>query len=54
VLEIDDDGKGFDSTVVHRGEGLSNLEQRAEGLGGIARITSTEAEGTTVRVEIPL
>ena len=34
VLEIDDDGKGFETDVAHRGEGLSNLEQRAVGLGG--------------------
>jgi signal transduction histidine kinase len=54
VLEIDDDGKGFETDVVRRGEGLSNLEQRAAGLGGIARITSTPAEGTTVRIEVPL
>lgn len=54
VLEIDDDGRGFDPAVAPRGEGLSNLEQRAVGLGGSARITSTPTEGTTVRIEVPL
>jgi signal transduction histidine kinase len=54
VLEIDDDGKGFDPAVAHRGEGLSNLEQRAAGLGGTAEITSTPTEGTTVKIEVPL
>lgn len=54
VLEIDDDGKGFDPTIAHRGEGLSNLEQRAAGIGGSARINSIPAGGTTVRIELPL
>ncbi len=54
LLEIDDDGKGFDPAVARRGEGLSNLEQRAAGIGGSARIDSSPTEGTTVRVELPL
>jgi signal transduction histidine kinase len=54
LLEIDDDGKGFDPAVALRGEGLSNLEQRAAGLGGTAEITSTPTEGTTVKIEVPL
>ena len=54
LLEIDDDGKGFDPGVVRRGEGLSNLEQRAAGIGGSARIVSSRSEGTTVRIELPL
>lgn len=54
VLEIDDDGRGFDPAVAHRGEGLSNLEQRAARLGGSAQIRSIPTEGTTVRIELPL
>ena len=34
VLEIDDDGRGFDEATIRRGDGLSNLEHRAESLGG--------------------
>jgi signal transduction histidine kinase len=37
VLEVDDDGKGFDPDTARRGDGLSNLEQRAEALGGRPR-----------------
>jgi signal transduction histidine kinase len=54
VLEIDDDGKGFDPSTTRRGEGLTNLEGRAATLGGKAIITSVPAQGTTIRIELPL
>jgi len=54
VLEVDDDGQGFDPATSHRGDGLTNLEQRAEALGGTTSITSAPAEGTTVRIELPV
>lgn len=54
VLEVDDDGAGFDPATVRRGEGLTNLEQRAAALGGKASIESAPAQGTTVRISLPL
>ena len=54
VLEVDDDGKGFDPDTARRGDGLSNLEQRAQALGGKASIESAPTQGTTVRIVIPL
>ena len=54
VLEIDDDGHGFDLASVRRGEGLTNIEGRAAVLGGTAAITSSPEAGTTVRIELPL
>jgi signal transduction histidine kinase len=54
VLEIDDDGSGFDPSTARRGEGLTNLEGRADVLGGKVTITSVPAQGTTIRVELPL
>lgn len=54
VLEIDDDGRGFDPQATRRGDGLSNLEQRAAALGGKALVESIPTEGTTVRIELPL
>jgi signal transduction histidine kinase len=54
ILEVDDDGRGFDPATAHRGDGLTNLEQRAADLGGTASITSAPAEGTTVRIELPV
>ncbi len=54
VLEVDDDGRGFDPQRVERGQGLGNLEARAATMGGELRIRSDPAEGTTVSVRIPL
>jgi signal transduction histidine kinase len=54
VLEVDDDGKGFDPATVRRGDGLTNLEHRAAEIGGVATIDSAATRGTTVRIELPL
>jgi signal transduction histidine kinase len=55
VLEVDDDGRGFDpSTRPRTGQGLRNLEDRAASLGGSLQIESVPGEGTTVRARIPL
>ena len=54
VLEVDDDGKGFDLDTAQRGDGLTNLEQRAHALGGKTSIESAPTQGTTVRIVIPL
>jgi signal transduction histidine kinase len=54
VLEIDDDGCGFDPASTPRGDGLSNLEDRAAALGGKTSIGSVPTQGTTVRIELPL
>jgi signal transduction histidine kinase len=54
VLEVDDDGRGFDpDRVTGEGHGLPNLHQRAAALGGWAEISSVPGQGTTVRVTIP-
>ncbi|MGZ8605952.1 MAG: sensor histidine kinase [Actinomycetota bacterium] len=54
LLEVDDDGSGFDPETVRRGDGLTNLEQRATALGGSAAIESVPTQGTTVRIRLPL
>jgi signal transduction histidine kinase len=53
VLEVDDDGRGFDPARTGGGHGLRNLRERAAALGGRAEITSAPGEGTRVRVTIP-
>ena len=54
VLEVDDDGRGFDpATATGAGQGLRNLRERAEAPGGRAEIDSTPGQGTRVRVTIP-
>jgi len=52
VLEVDDDGRGFDPDAVASGHGLGNLRERAAALGGQAEIASTPGQGTTVRATI--
>ena len=54
VMEIDDDGKGFDVASARRGDGLTNLESRVEALGGALSIESAPSQGTTVRISVPL
>jgi signal transduction histidine kinase len=54
VLEIDDDGRGFDPSAVRRGDGIANLERRTAALGGKVSIESSPAQGSTVRIELPL
>jgi signal transduction histidine kinase len=54
VLEIDDDGRGFDpAAVTGAGQGLRNLRERAEHLGGRAEIHSAPGQGTRIRVTLP-
>lgn len=55
MLEIDDDGRGFDlAAQPGKGLGLPNLRERAASLGGELSIDSTPGEGTTVRISIPI
>ena len=56
VLEIDDDGKGFDRARIHDGpgQGMRNLRERAEKVGGRLAIESRAGRGTSVRVTIGL
>jgi signal transduction histidine kinase len=49
VLEIDDDGTGFDVDLATWGMGLRNLEDRVVSLGGTFEVRSVIGEGTTVR-----
>jgi two-component system, NarL family, sensor histidine kinase DevS len=55
LLEIDDDGSGFDVEPARdQGQGLGNLRARAEALGGDLMIESAPGQGTAVRLLIPL
>ncbi len=54
ILQIDDDGTGFDLSSPEIGDGLRNMRERAEGLEGEARVESIPTEGSTVTVSIPL
>ena len=51
---IADDGCGFDARTAGRHQGLTNLRDRIEALGGRFKIGSIPDQGTTVSGEIPL
>jgi len=55
VLEVRDDGRGFDPTAVFVGHlGLESMRSRASEIGAAIRIDSRPGEGTLVAVELPV
>jgi len=54
VLEVQDDGQGFDIDADHSGMGLDNVRQRVQVLGGELEIASSPGAGTTLRASVPL
>jgi signal transduction histidine kinase len=54
LLEIRDDGHGFDPAAAHPGHfGLESMRSRASEIGGLLTIASSPARGTVVRIEAP-
>jgi signal transduction histidine kinase len=53
VVEVTDDGRGFDPTVARGGVGLVGMRERVEGLGGEIEVKSRPGEGTEVTVRVP-
>jgi signal transduction histidine kinase len=49
ILDLQDNGTGFDISVPKQGNGLRNMKQRASVLGGECDISSQPGKGTTVR-----
>jgi signal transduction histidine kinase len=54
VLEVRDEGEGFDTSLVQKGNGLDNIKNRAAELGGKLEIDSTPGEGTLVKLSMPV
>jgi signal transduction histidine kinase len=55
LLQITDDGKGFDPTAAPRGRwGMTNMRERAEAAGGRLLVSSVPGSGTTVSAAVPL
>ena len=53
VLEVRDDGVGFDPTGARPGFGLDGLHARAAEVGGAVDVRSRPGAGTTLRLEVP-
>ena len=55
VLEVRDDGRGFDPTAVFVGHlGLESMRSRAAEIGAAIRVDSRPGQGTLVAVELPV
>jgi ligand-binding sensor domain-containing protein/two-component sensor histidine kinase len=54
VLEIVDDGRGFDMSIESQGQGLRSMKRRAVALSGTLEIKSQPGAGTRVRFTVPL
>ena len=50
VLEVHDDGRGFDPDAVREGTGLVSMRRRAERIGARLSVESRREGGTTVRL----
>jgi signal transduction histidine kinase len=53
LLEVADDGRGFDPMVAQGGVGLVGMRERVEELGGQIEVKSRPGEGTEVTVRVP-
>jgi len=53
-LKIIDNGKGIDELSKANGNGLRNIKQRAEIIGGIAEIISRPGNGFDIKIIVPL
>jgi len=54
LLEIIDDGVGFDPKARHGGYGVLGMEERVAALDATLEIVSRASSGTTVRVRLPM
>jgi signal transduction histidine kinase len=51
---VRDNGIGFDIESQTAGLGLIGIKERAALIGGYAKITSSQTQGTTIEVSLPV
>jgi nitrate/nitrite-specific signal transduction histidine kinase len=54
VVNIQDDGVGFNTQLTSPGMGLNNIKTRADRLAGVLQIQSSPTEGTQILLDVPL
>ena len=55
IMEIHDDGRGFDASASFPGHlGLHSMRERVKSLGGELNIESAAGQGTCIRVQVPV
>jgi signal transduction histidine kinase len=53
LISVEDDGAGFGQVGTAEGDGLVNMRDRVESVGGALTVTSTLGLGTSIRVRLP-
>jgi signal transduction histidine kinase len=55
ILEVHDDGRGFDSATANASHrlGLASMRERSHAVHGRITVASTPGQGTTIRLEVP-
>jgi len=54
LLQVKDFGKGFDSNIVNKGNGLDNMQHRARELNAMFNVQSTPGAGTLISLSMPV
>jgi signal transduction histidine kinase len=54
VLEVEDDGPGYDPGADAAGQGRQNMTDRVGAVGGTVRVDTVPGRGTVVRAEVPV
>ena len=54
VLEVEDDGPGYDPGADAAGQGRQNMTDRVGAVGGAVRVDTVPGRGTVVRAEVPV
>jgi ligand-binding sensor domain-containing protein/signal transduction histidine kinase len=54
TVVVEDNGNGFDRRAIPVGDGLKNIERRAEMIGARLSFVAASGKGTTVRLEAPI
>jgi signal transduction histidine kinase len=54
VLEVEDDGPGYDPGADAAGQGRQNMTDRVGAVGGTVRVETVPGRGTVVRAEVPV
>jgi signal transduction histidine kinase len=49
-----DNGTGYDAQTIKKGNGLTNIQRRAERIGAALEIASGQSKGTTVKLKIKI
>lgn len=54
LLEIKDNGIGFDTAMAAKGNGIENMHRRAQDIHAAFHLISSPAKGTCIKLQIPL